>query len=255
MLGVRVGVNDLDSLISSAMSAVIHRQPSFTFACANPHSLVHAQSDSDFYDALRACSAVVADGVGVTMAARLARVDVGPRITGADFFLGTMHALNRRGGRVFLFGSSEPVLARMTARARREYPNLHIDVLSPPYGSWSAEQNAAMVARIREARPDVLWVGMTAPKQEKWVRENIHGLDIPVVGSIGAVFDFYAETVQRAPAWMCAAGMEWVYRLAHEPRRLWKRTLISAPVFLALVCRERLLGVSANMSDATRASM
>lgn len=241
LLGVSVGRGSLEQIVAEAMNVVEHRRDSYTFACANPHSLVVAQSDDAFLDALRGCSAVVADGVGVTLAAKIARIDVGPRITGADFFLATMYALNRRGGRVLLFGSSEGVLARMTARARREWPNLHIDTLSPPYGTWTEAQNAAMVERMRDAKADVLWVGMTAPKQEKWVHANRDALGVPVIGSIGAVFDFYAETVQRAPEWACAAGLEWLYRLLREPRRLWKRTVISAPQFLALVWRERWL--------------
>lgn len=241
LLGVRVGSGDLGSLLAQGMKAVEERRPPFTFACANPHSLVTACRDEEFLRALQSCSAVVADGVGVTMAGKVAGVDVGPRITGADFFTGFMAALNRRGARVFFFGSRDAVLARILARAQREFPNLHVQVLSPPYGSWSEAENDAMVRQIEEARPDVLWVGMTAPRQEKWVCANAHRLNVPVVGSIGAVFDFYAETVARAPAWICEAGLEWLYRLVREPQRLWRRTLVSAPAFLWLVVRDHML--------------
>jgi N-acetylglucosaminyldiphosphoundecaprenol N-acetyl-beta-D-mannosaminyltransferase len=237
LLGIRMGVQDLDSLLSSAVRSVVQRRPPFTFACANPHSLVVAQSDAKFRQALQSCSAVVADGVGVTVAGRMVGSDVGSRITGADFFLGLMSRLNRRGGRVFFLGSSDAVLDRIVDRARRDYPNLHVEVLSPPFGTWSADVNNSIVERIRDARPDVLWVGMTAPKQEKWVHENAAMTDVPVIGSIGAVFDFYAGTVARAPRWICRAGLEWLYRLVREPRRLWRRTLVSAPAFLWLVLR------------------
>ena len=238
LLGIRIGVDSLENLIGSAMQAVEERGLPFTFACANPHSLVVARNDASFGDALRSCSAVVADGVGVTMAGKVTGVDVGPRITGADFFLSLMAALNRRGGRVFFFGSSPQVLETVLARARRDYPGLHVEGISPPYGVWSPERNDSFITAIRDAQPDVLWVGMTAPRQEKWVREHAAAIRVPVFGSIGAVFDFYAGTVKRAPEWICRAGLEWLYRLAREPRRLWRRSLVSAPQFLWLVACE-----------------
>ena len=241
LLGVPMGFGELETLLDNAVAVIEDRHPAFTFACANPHSLVVAQRDRAFFRALRACSAVVADGVGVTMAARVTGADVGPRITGADFFLGLMARANRRGGRVFFLGSSEGVLSEIAVRARRDYPRLHIDTLSPPFGGWDEATNDEILARIRDARPDILWVGMTAPKQEKWVHANREQLDVPVIGSIGAVFDFYAGTVQRAPDWICDAGLEWLYRLVREPSRLWRRTLLSAPIFLMLVARERWL--------------
>ncbi len=115
-------------------------------------------------------------------------------------------------------------------------------MLSPPFGSWSDEQNRRMVQLINDAKPDVLWVGMTAPKQEKWVEENRHNLTAPVIGSIGAVFDFYAGTYARAPQWVCHIGLEWAYRFLLEPRRMWQRNCVSAPKFLWLVLSRHVLG-------------
>lgn len=241
LLGLQIGVGSLNSLLDQAMIAVSDRHPPFKFACANPHSLVAARNNPKFMTALKACDAVVADGVGVTLVGRLTGVDVGPRITGLDFFMGFMSRLNRRGGRAFFFGSSDAVLQRLVARLNRDFPKVAIEVLSPPYGEWSEAQNDAMVARIREAKPDVLWVGMTAPKQELWVHANASRANVPVVGSIGAVFDYYAGTIKRAPQWLCNLGLEWLYRLLGEPKRLWRRTVVSAPLFLLLVMRERLV--------------
>lgn len=240
LLGVCIGKYGLRELTSAAMRSIAERSSSFTFACANPHSLVTARRDVEFLNALKQCSAVVADGVGITAVARLFRLDVGERITGTDFFRAVMSSLNHRGGRVFFLGSRNEVLSRVVTRAHREYPNLIVEVLSPPYGNWSGEENAAIIECIRESRPDVLWIGMTAPKQEKWVRANADRLRVPVIGSIGAVFDFYACTVQRAPHFICKLGLEWLYRLVKEPQRLWRRTFISAPAFLWLVLLEQL---------------
>jgi N-acetylglucosaminyldiphosphoundecaprenol N-acetyl-beta-D-mannosaminyltransferase len=115
-----------------------------------------------------------------------------------------------------------------------------VATLSPPFGQWSDCENDDMISRIRQFEPDVLWVGMTAPKQEKWVAANAARLPVPVIGSIGAVFDYYAGVTQRAPQWICDLGLEWLYRLPREPKRLWRRTVVSAPVFLWHVVRERI---------------
>jgi len=244
LLGIRVGVADLQTLVDASMASIEARQVPFTFACANPHSLVVAQSDAEFRTALDGCSAVVADGVGLTMASRLVGANVGPRITGTDYFLGVMSQLDRRGGRVFFLGSTDHVLKRIVAKAGRQFPNVHITVLSPPYGAWSEADTRSVLDAIEAARPDVLWVGMTAPKQEKWVHRYAPQVAVPVIGSVGAVFDYYAETVHRAPEWYCRHGLEWLYRLLHEPKRLWRRTLISTPAFLWLVMRRHVFAMN-----------
>jgi N-acetylglucosaminyldiphosphoundecaprenol N-acetyl-beta-D-mannosaminyltransferase len=171
--------------------------------------------------------------------ARLVGVQVGPRITGTDYFEAVLRGLQQRGGgRVFFFGSSSRVLDRISERFASEFPSLTLcGTLSPPYGSWSDKENRQMIQVINAAKPDVLWVGMTAPKQETWVEANRHKLIAPVIGSIGAVFDFYAGTYARAPQWVCRIGFEWAYRFILEPRRMWRRNFVSAPKFLWLVLR------------------
>ena len=240
MLGVRIGTRSLEELISATQYAIRdHREP-FVFACANPHSLIVARKDVEFRDALDRASAIVADGAGCTWAASLTGLSIGPRITGTDFFIATMTALNGTGGRAFFFGSREETLVKLVDRVRRNFPRVDVATLSPPFRPWSEDENGAMIRTICEFKPDILWVGMTAPKQEKWVAANAANLQIPVIGSIGAVFDYYAGVTPRAPQWICDLGLEWLYRLPREPRRLWRRTLISAPLFLWLVLRERI---------------
>jgi N-acetylglucosaminyldiphosphoundecaprenol N-acetyl-beta-D-mannosaminyltransferase len=240
LLGVRIGPRSLGDLVSEAEAAIRDRRQPFVFACANPHSLVVARGDAAFRDALGKANAVVADGVGCTWAASLAGISVGPRITGSDFFTAIMTRLNRTGGKAFFLGSRNEVLAELAARVKRDFPRVEVGILSPPFRPWSDEENGAMISRIREFGPDVLWVGMTAPKQEKWVAANSAQLEVPVIGSIGAVFDYYAGVTHRAPQWICVLGLEWLYRLPREPKRLWRRTLVSAPLFLWLVLRERI---------------
>jgi N-acetylglucosaminyldiphosphoundecaprenol N-acetyl-beta-D-mannosaminyltransferase len=239
ILGVGIDRMSLDAAVLESQAAIRRQRPPLTFACANPHSLSVAQDDAHFRSALNSTDIVVVDGIGLSVMARLARVPVGPRITGPDFFHTLMHTLEHSGGaRVFFFGSTLQVLDRVSRRFKEEYPRLTLcGTLSPPFGTWSAEENAAMVSTINSAKPDVLWVGMTAPKQEKWVMDHRAGLNVPVIGSVGAVFDFFAGTQPRAPAWVRVLGLEWVFRLMSEPRRLWRRYLISSMKFVLLMLR------------------
>jgi N-acetylglucosaminyldiphosphoundecaprenol N-acetyl-beta-D-mannosaminyltransferase len=244
LLGVPIDRTPLDEAVSDAINAIEGLRSQLVFACANPHSLVEAQSDSEFRRALCHADLTVADGIGVILMARLARIPIGPRITGSDFFFAVLDALRRRGGgRVFFFGSSPQVIERIRERFVRDYGELTLcGTLSPPYRAWTDDENAAMVAQINAAAPDVLWVAMTAPKQEKWVDVNRGALSARVIGSIGAVFDFYAGTHPRAPRWMCKLGLEWLYRLLREPRRMWRRTLVSSPKFVGLMIWRHVLG-------------
>ena len=245
LLGVRIWADGLQHLIETSLAAIQGRESAlgpFVFACANPHSLTVAHRDPAFKRALSEADAVVADGVGVQIAANLCGRTLGPRITGIDYFRALMSALDSRGGaRVVYFGSHEEVLDKLLARAAVAFPSVSVTgAISPPYGEWSPETNQRFIDEINASRPDVLWVGMTAPKQEKWVRDNQHKLQCGVVGSIGAVFDYFAGTVRRAPDWVCDLGLEWAYRLSREPGRLWQRTFVSAPRFLGLAMSEAL---------------
>jgi N-acetylglucosaminyldiphosphoundecaprenol N-acetyl-beta-D-mannosaminyltransferase len=243
LLGIAIDPRPLAEHRDEALAAIERRRGPVVFACVNPHSMAAAQNDASFSAALNGADQLVADGVGVVLMAKLARLRIGPRITGTDYFLAIMRALEHRGGgRIFFFGSTEGVLRRISERVLRDFPSLTVcGTYSPPFRAWSEQENAQMLAGINAARPDVLWVGMTAPRQEKWVQRNRQALHAPVIASIGAVFDFLAGTHARAPRWMCKIGAEWLYRLAREPKRMWRRTFVSAPLFVALVIWRHML--------------
>ena len=137
-------------------------------------------------------------------------------------------------------GSSTYVLERIVERARIIYPNIEVVTYSPPYKpTFTQEDDAQIIHAINEANPDLLWIGMTAPKQEKWVYEHWHELNIHChVGTIGAVFDFFAGTYKRAPRWWQNHSLEWLYRLIKEPRRMWRRYIIGNPLFVLNICKE-----------------
>lgn len=143
---------------------------------------------------------------------------------------------------VMFMGSSEKVLDLIVKRAAEVYPHLKIVTYSPPYKpEFSEEDNKAIIDAINAADPDLLWIGMTAPKQEKWTFSHWDELNIHChVGTIGAVFDFFAGTVERAPVWWQRHGLEWLYRLLKEPKRMWRRYIIGNALFLFnIIFREK----------------
>ena len=212
-------------------------------ACANPHSLIAALHDPEFAAALKCADLATPDGFGVILASRILGGEIHERITGMDIFLGVSDVLNAQGGyRYFFLGSTHDTLQKIADRLERDYPHLRLaGMYSPPFKSvFSNEDNYLMIEAINQARPDVLWVGMTAPKQEVWINQNKDKLNVSVIGAVGAAFDFYAGTVRRSPQWFQQHGLEWLPRLLQQPRRLWRRTFVGAPLFLLRVLRQRL---------------
>ena len=137
-------------------------------------------------------------------------------------------------------GSSEKVLALIRERAAVDYPHLDVITYSPPFKpEFSDEDNQAMIGAINHADPDLLWIGMTAPKQEKWTYRHWNELNIHChCGTVGAVFDFYAGTIKRAPLWWQRHSLEWLYRLIMEPKRMWRRYILGNAKFLYYISIE-----------------
>ena len=209
--------------------------------CINPHSHVIALKDKSFMEALRRSDYLTADGVGIQLAARILAGKKVEKIAGSDLHRVLLKSLSEKNGSCFYLGSTDCTLLRIREKLSREHPSLRVGSLSPPYKSiFTEEDNLSMIKVINEFCPDVLFVGMTAPKQEKWVHENRHLIKAPVICAIGAVFDFYAGTVKRPGKFWISLGLEWLPRLLNEPRRLWRRTFISTPLFIWYVLLEKL---------------
>lgn len=211
------------------------------FLCLNPHSYIVAKDDVDFRSALKGADWLVPDGIGIVYAARWLGLPIAARVTGPDVFLAAMTLLGRRKASVFFLGASEETLNRICERAAATFPGIVVaGTYSPPFkAEFSHQDNAAMIAAVNAARPDVLWIGMTAPKQEKWLAAHRAQLNVGAAGAVGAAFDFFAGTVNRSPRVFRALGLEWLPRFLQQPRRLWRRIFISAPAFLVDVQRER----------------
>jgi N-acetylglucosaminyldiphosphoundecaprenol N-acetyl-beta-D-mannosaminyltransferase len=209
----------------------------------NPHSYAVSLEDSEFSLALREANWLVPDGAGVVLASKILGGQIRERVTGSDIFRGVLEALNRAEGRsVFFLGATEETLAVIRTRMSVDYPNVLVaGTYSPPFKpNYSPAELDDMVNAINAVEPDVLWVGMTAPKQEKWIYENRYRLNVRFAGAIGAVFDFYTGRVKRSHPAFQRLGLEWLPRLFQQPRRLWRRMFVSAPIFLWHVVKARL---------------
>ncbi len=207
----------------------------------NAHCYNIAQKDRYYAKALISSDILLPDGISVVFAKRLLNNKRLKKIAGADLFFYEMEKLNKTGGKCFFLGSSEGTLSLIKSRAEKEFPLVKVSGYSPPYvESFSESDNQKMLAVVNDFQPDVLFIGMTAPKQEKWAFENFEQLNAQHICSIGAVFDFYAGTVKRAPRRMINLGLEWFYRLLCEPRRLWRRYILGNIIFIRFVLKERM---------------
>ncbi len=208
----------------------------------NAHSYNTALKDDFFAEALMKGDALIPDGASIVMACRKLKAKSQPkeRIAGWDLFTMEMERLNRKGGTCFFMGSSEKVLKLIREKGKTVYPNIRIETYSPPYKpEFSEAENREIIEAINRANPDLLWIGMTAPKQEKWAYRHWNELHIHChCGTIGAVFDFFAGTMERAPMWWQEHSLEWLYRLIKEPKRMWRRYIIGNTLFIRNVIRE-----------------
>lgn len=218
----------------------------------NAHSFNTAKKDQLFADALTNGDVLIPDGVSIVKACKWIKAKSQPkeRIAGWDLFSFEMEKLERESEElrtkseeskiVMFMGSSQKVLDLIVKRAAEVYPLLKVVTYSPPYKpEFSDEDNKAIIDAINAANPDLLWIGMTAPKQEKWTYSHWNELNIHChVGTIGAVFDFFAGTVERAPIWWQEHGLEWLYRLIKEPKRMWRRYIIGNSLFLWNMTKE-----------------
>lgn len=238
-------LKDLDILTSRAELAKLP-EGKLLINTINAFSYDNARKDVLFSEALQKGDVLIPDGISIVKACRFLNAKSQPkeRIAGWDLFEYEMGKLNRVGGKVMFLGSSDAVLNLIRQRVAEKYPKIEVDTYSPPYKPvFSDEENEAMISAINHSNPDLLWIGMTAPKQEKWAYTHLDRLDVHChIGTIGAVFDFFAGTVKRAPERWQRAGLEWLYRLLSEPRRMWRRYFIGNAKFIYYIMLEKIMG-------------
>ena len=199
----------------------------------NPHSYCVANKDLDFKQALEESDILLPDGIGIVWAEKFLYGKSIKKIAGYDLFIYLMNKLQSEKGSVFFLGASEATLKKIKFKCENDYPNISFDSYSPPFKKEFSEYDSnIMCQKVNTHSPDVLFVGMTAPKQEKWVKEYKGALKVNLVCSIGAVFDFYSENINRPSHFWINIGLEWLPRLVKEPNRLFYRNFVSTPKFI-----------------------
>jgi len=203
------------------------------------HGLWEAQKDPEFQKVLNSADLFCPDGIAPVWLSRLNGEALPERVPGPDLLAAFLAKADKTGYSSFFFGDTDETLAALKEKVRISYPGHHIaGVLSPPFRSLTGGENQAIIKQINSAKPDALWVGLGLPKQDWWIYQHRDQLRVPVVAGVGAAFRFISGRVKRAPCWVGNHGFEWLWRLASEPTKLWRRDLIDGPRFLAAALRE-----------------
>jgi N-acetylglucosaminyldiphosphoundecaprenol N-acetyl-beta-D-mannosaminyltransferase len=245
IVGLPIAMTDYTEAMDVMDGMIARRRRGYVCATA-VHAVMVAQNDPEMRAALQGSTLTVPDGMPLVWAANLLGEELADRVYGPELMLRYCERSRDRGHRVFLYGGRDQgSLAQLALNLRLRFPGIKIvGGYSPPFRPLTAEEEESVARQIDAARPDVVWVGIGVPKQEKWMARMRESIEAPVLAAVGAAFDFHAGRVSMAPQWMQDRGLEWTYRIAQEPRRLLPRYLIHNPRFVAKIAaqlaRERL---------------
>ena len=233
VLGIPIAMTDYDEAMDVMDGMIARRERGYVCAVA-VHAVMVAQGDPEMRDALRNSTLTVPDGMPLVWAVNMLGESLENRVYGPELMRRYCDRCAERGHRVWLYGGRDQgSLVRLALKLRQRHRGIKIvGGYAPPFRPLTPEEEDAIVAQINEARPDVLWVGIGVPKQEKWMARLRDRLEVPVMCGVGAAFDFHADRISQAPSWMQERGLEWTYRIAQEPRRLLPRYLYYNPRFM-----------------------
>jgi len=239
-IGVRVHAVQIQEVVARMEQWIRERRGAHSIAATSMHGMVEAQHDPEFGRILNSTDLVVPDGMPLVWLARSRGYPLPGRVYGPDLMLAFCEKADRT-HRHFFYGGEPGVPERLAESLKYRFPGMQtVGVYSPPFRRLSAREDEEVVALITRAAPDVLWVGLGTPKQERWMFEHAHRLQVPVLVSVGAAFDLLSGRRKQAPRWLRHHGLEWLFRLLQEPRRLWRRYLLYGPRFIAYVALDRL---------------
>jgi N-acetylglucosaminyldiphosphoundecaprenol N-acetyl-beta-D-mannosaminyltransferase len=248
VLGVRVHAVQMSHSLEQLRSW-IHNAPTIAryVAVTGMHGIAESRQDGQFRHVLNTADLVVPDGMPLVWLGRIHGFPLRQRVCGSEL----MDAFCRVTGsacRHFFFGGAPGVAEKLAQVLHEKYGIVVAGTYTPPFRALTDVEERELAAIVDDASPDVFWVGLSTPKQEKWMYEHRDKLRVPVMLGVGAAFDMNSGISRRAPAWMRASGLEWLFRLVSEPRRLWKRYLITIPKAVGFVCVELLQSCSKRQS-------
>jgi len=238
VLGVHVSAIDMGTAIETIATWIERRDPQYV-CVTGVHGVMECQRDPELLAIHNASGMTTPDGMPIVWAGKLARAPI-DRVCGPELLPAVCRRGAEAGWRMFLYGGDTGVADRLAAELVGRYPGLRVvGTFTPPFRPLEPDEDASVRALIAESGADIVWVGLSTPKQERWMAAHVGGVGAPVLIGVGAAFDMHAGLVRRAPGWLRRTGFEWVYRLALEPRRLWRRYLSNNPRFVLALLRRR----------------
>ena len=237
VLGVGVSALDLGRAVD-VIEGWIERGDAHYVCVTGVHGVMESARDDRLRRIHNASGLTTPDGMPLVWACRWAGLRSVQRVYGPDLMLAVCDRAEARGWRTFFYGGAPDTPERLRDRLQARFPDLQVvGTLSPPFRPLTLEEDEEVVRTIRAAAPDLVWVGLSTPKQERWMADHVERLGAGVLLGVGAAFDIHAGTLRQAPVWIQRRGLEWLFRLAVEPRRLWRRYLVNNPRFVIGVLR------------------
>jgi N-acetylglucosaminyldiphosphoundecaprenol N-acetyl-beta-D-mannosaminyltransferase len=243
VLGIGVNAVQISGVVARMRDWIAQRGECRIIAVTGMHGIMEAHHDHAFKNILNTSSLVVPDGMPLVWLARLKGNKLKRRVYGPELMTAFCEISATKGYKHFLYGGAPGVAEKLAAELTSQYPGLVIaGTYSPPFRPLTAEEDKEVIRQISAAQPDVLWVGLSTPKQEYWMNAHHKVLNVPVLVGVGAAFDIHSGLKKQAPAWMREHGLEWFFRLVQEPKRLWRRYVLYGGEFLFWVTLD-LLGL------------
>lgn len=253
VLGVEVSLVNLETAISE-MRRWIDRREQHYVCVTGVHGVMESNRDSELLRIHNGSGLTTPDGMPLVWSAKWAGARQVSRVYGPDLMLRMAEESARTGDRWFLYGGKEGIAPLLACRMSEGYPGLQVvGHFTPPFSEMSDTEDEQLVREVNELRPDVVWVGLSTPKQEKWMAAHVGRIDAPVMVGVGAAFDIHAGLLKQAPGWLQRLGLEWLFRLVMEPRRLWRRYLRNNPAFIVRVLQHPPRLVNAPQSASSEA--
>lgn len=237
VLGVGVSAINMDMAVAEVSRWVDEGEHHYV-CVTGVHGVMESQRDPELLRIHNESGLTTPDGMPMVWAGKKAGADWMTRVYGPDFMLAMLAVAARRGWRSFLYGGNEGVADLLAEKLVARFPGLEIaGTYCPPFRALTDEEDAEIVARVNDSGAHLVWVGLSTPKQERWMAAHVGRLKAAALVGVGAAFDFHAGLVPQAPRWMQRNGLEWFYRLVKEPRRLWRRYLRNNPSFVTKIAR------------------
>jgi N-acetylglucosaminyldiphosphoundecaprenol N-acetyl-beta-D-mannosaminyltransferase len=235
VLGCPITKLGLRDFVRSAEEFITSKKPHY-IAVVNVAKIIKMRSDPFLDESVRSANLIGADGMPLVWASRLLGNPLPERVNGTDLMYELLARANEKRYRIFFFGAKQAVLDTVLERVRAHYPG--VQIAGSRNGYFSKAEEWDVVNEIRAAKADIIFIAFGTPKKELWVRQYLSAMEVSVVHGVGGSFDVFAGAIPRAPLWMQKSGLEWLFRLAQEPGRMWRRYLITNTTFLLLLAKE-----------------